>query len=643
MQPVPLAFGPSAAAAAPAAATTAAAAAAAAAAEAVNGVSNGQPGGPATPLQVPQQQQQQQQQHSQQQGMAESLGAVGSSKSSRNSSSNSSSSSSSCCGHVYAERQAAFKSHPAAETMRQQRLEMNSILRSGARAELLQQLRAETERQLRQHSQQQGMAESLGAVGSSKSSRNSSSNSSSSSCCGHVYAERQAAFKSHPAAETMRQQRLEMNSILRSGARAELLQQLRAETERQLRQQEELLQQQQHDEEVIHEHQQQQQQQQQQRRYRSSCSRNHSEAARAPLECMDSRPLQQLITQPQALYEPPEDFKSGDYMVGVRPEGRSCLLLLRGGRGYLYGKNGRPLLRVQCSSKWQQTAGAAARAGMQGGNPLQLLLRQQQQQQQQQHELHRLPLGREEIQEELEKEIYYGLPACEKQQQLLQLSRGFDVSLYGGVSASQAEDCMQQDQQQQQQQQQQQRGILPLLYLPMGVLSKGLTLLECVLCPYTRANMHCCCVRYAEAEGDAAAAAAAAAAATAAAAAAAGGGEEEPLWQVLFVADVLFLGGLMLGHCDFECRHFFIRSRGKGPLLLHALPIEETPEAFAPLQLLPFAAAAASELQSLVAGGKGPLLLHALPIEETPEAFAPLQLLPFAAAAASELQSLVAG
>ena len=187
-------------------------------------------------------------------------------------------------------------------------------------------------------------------------------------------------------------------------------------------------------------------------------------------------------------------------------------------------------------------------------------------QQQQQHELHTLPLGTDALQEELQKETYFGMPAQEKQQQLLQLSRMFDVSLYNGAAAdtppggsNQAEGSMmqdhqlQQEQQQQHRQQQQQRGI-PLMYLPVGVLSKGLTLLECVLCPYTPANMQHCSMRYAEAEGDTEAAAAAAAPGAAA-------GAEEPLWQVLFVVDVLFLGGLMLGHCDFECRHFFLKSR----------------------------------------------------------------------------------
>lgn len=156
----------------------------------------------------------------------------------------------------------------------------------------------------------QGRPDTAATFGSGSNGTNGSSSSSSSkgeSCCSQVYAERQAAFKSHPAAEEMRQQRLEMNSIIRSGARAELLRQLRAETERQLRQQEELLQQQQLEEDASS--------QVQQRRHRNYSACTPGEGMKASLECMDGRPLQQLITQPQTLYELPEDLKSGEPLL----------------------------------------------------------------------------------------------------------------------------------------------------------------------------------------------------------------------------------------------------------------------------------------------------------------------------------------
>lgn len=265
-------------------------------------------------------------------------------------------------------------------------------------------------------------------------------------------------------------------------------------------------------------------------------------------------------------------------MVALRPEGRSCLLLLRNGRGFLFGKNGRPLLRVQCSSQAQVTIGAAGRESMSGSATLfsQLL--------QKRKDVHSLPLEKHRLMEELEKEVYSCIHPQEKQRLLLELSRQFDVALYGPAaeatggavmepagchSFSRSADLRQVDklslgnqqpkeeerQLQQGRRVQQQQG-LPLMYLPLGILSKGLTLLECILCPYTPANMEYFCRRYGEAEG-------AVESAQTVAAFAEGGtvGAEDPLWQVLFVVDVLFLGGLMLGHCEFECRHFFLKSR----------------------------------------------------------------------------------
>lgn len=100
-----------------------------------------------------------------------------------------------------------------------------------------------------------------------------------------------------------------------------------------------------------------------------------------------------------------------------------------------------------------------------------------------------------------------------------------------------------------------------MLCLPQGILSKGLTMLECILCAYTPANMQHFSSKFAQHGDDPAAA----------------GRQqqhqqqqegrqlwftgEKPLFEVLFIVDVLFLGGIMLGHCEFECRYFFLKSR----------------------------------------------------------------------------------
>ncbi|OEH79008.1 hypothetical protein cyc_09092 [Cyclospora cayetanensis] len=295
----------------------------------------------------------------------------------------------------------------------------------------------------------------------------------------------------------------------------------------------------------------------------------------------------------------------GEFMVALRPEGQSCLLLLQNGRGHLYGKTGRPLFRVRCSSKWKSATSVLAASactapcGVSGallephGDP------------------YSLPLGVDMLQGELENEHYFAVPPQEKQRLLLLRSRPFDVSLYGSADADRCsahaalaalpaessfswppqgslfppEDGQRGSQKSHQREQQRH---LPVLHLPAGMLSKGLTLLECILCPYTSANMQHFSTCYAT---DQEKAAANAAAATAPAAAGGGSTAESPLWKVLFVVDVLFLGGLMLGHCEFECRHFFLKCR-----------IEEKPHMFAPLQLLPFVEASSSHLQTLAAG-----------------------------------------
>ncbi|KAL8451721.1 hypothetical protein Emed_001883 [Eimeria media] len=311
-------------------------------------------------------------------------------------------------------------------------------------------------------------------------------------------------------------------------------------------------------------------------------------------------------------------------MAALRPEGRSCLLLLRNGKGHLYDKKERALFRVVCSSNSAAAAAAAtaaaAAAPLFSGSPS------------------LFPTLEDGLQQHDDANPF--LPPEEKQRLLLLRAGSFDVgrcvsssaavanSKDGGeevssershaafgtdyieANASMEQEVQQQEQQeeqqqlahessshQQQQHQQQQRWQQhkprrqqqykpPVLHLPTGILSKGLTLLECILCPFTPANVeYFSARRSADGPAPAAAAAAAAAAATAAEKRAAWQ-REEPMCQVLFIVDVLFLGGTMLGQCEFECRHFFLRSR-----------FNESPASFAPLQLLPFVEATSSRLQ----------------------------------------------
>ncbi|KAL8271360.1 hypothetical protein Esti_004694 [Eimeria stiedai] len=460
-----------------------------------------------------------------------------------------------------------------------------------------------------QQQQQQGASAILisGSSSSGSSSSGSYSSSDSASCCSEVFAQRVASFKTHPSSAAARQQRMDLSSSLRAEGRAQLLRQLREEAARQLEQQQkELLQP--------------PEEQQQQlggapigRGGPSLAANRVGPSPGAACEALEAQRLRQLLTQPRAIVEPPQELLSGDYMAALRPEGRSCLLLLRNGKGHLYDKKERAVFRVVCSSS--SAAAAAATAAATAAAPLFS------------GTTSLFPSSLEEGLQQQEDASPF-LPPEEKQRLLLLRAGSLDVSrcLSSGAAAANSSgneealpgrahaafgvECVeatamdqevqqpeQQEQQQQQQQQRQQRRQQqykprrqqqrrpPLLQLPTGILSKGLTLLDCILCPFTPANVEYFSARR-SAEGPAAAAAAAAA-----------GGkrvawqQEEPMWRLLFIVDVLFLGGTMLGQCEFECRHFFLRSR-----------FNESPASFAPLQLLPFVEASFSHLQMMFRG-----------------------------------------
>ncbi|KAL8440949.1 hypothetical protein Emag_007597 [Eimeria magna] len=448
------------------------------------------------------------------------------------------------------------------------------------------------------HRQQQHQGASMShssSSGSSSSNNGSGSNSGSStdvaSCCSGVYAQRVASFKGHPSAAAARQQRIDLSSSLRAEGRANLLRQLREEAARVLEQQQQQLLQPPD----------QQQQQQGGGSYRGRPSfpaNNASPSSGASCEALEAQRLRQLMTQPRTIVEPPQDLVSGDYLAALRPEGRSCLLLLRNGKGHLYDKKERAVFRVVCSSS--SAAAAAATTAAAAAAPLF------------NGSASMFPTSLEEGLQQHDDASPF-LPPEEKQRLLLLRAGSFDVArclssgaaaanskdseevsserahaAYGAEStqaiASMEREVQQQEQQEeqqklvqgssshhQQQQQQQQRWQQykqrrqqqykpPLLHLPTGILSKGLTLLECILCPFTPANVEYFSARR-SAEGPAPAAAAAAAAAATAAGKGVAWKREEPMWQVLFIVDVLFLGGTMLGQCEFECRHFFLKSR----------------------------------------------------------------------------------
>lgn len=178
----------------------------------------------------------------------------------------------------------------------------------------------------------------------------------------------------------------------------------------------------------------------------------------------------------------------------------------------------------------------------------------------------------------------------------------------------------------------------PTLQLPLGPLSRGLSVLECVLCPYTAENIHFFGAEkgaqgapfgkrddgladLVEVDGEEAASSQTEGPPSRSYAGEAYG-NERVVFEVLFVLDVFYLSDLMLGHCEFECRHFMLKSRSARvqpralclprrrretelPFWIAAVGprwvcrFEEDPASFCPLQLLPFEEASAASLRRL--------------------------------------------